>query len=379
MATFRLKKPQLPSHYYVRCEPPDRSGDEQLHFSSERRKITLKGHAFREFQQRVIPLLDGDHTWEEIQEKVADVFELEDLQQGMELLAENHLLRDAEPSGLPPEVRTALEPQLNFWHEMNMDALDTQQRLARATVTIIGLGGAGASAALSLSAAHVGVLRCIDPLSVTVTDPYLSPIYSLEDIGTPRVNVVRKKIGALTSAVRVDARVDALDSDEAALNAIRGSDFVLCCVDPGYGSTIYKLNRACLQARIPWTSCSVSGFECVLGPTINPYETPCYLCYKMRAVACAENPEDEFALQRFLDRRKNDDSGRRENLVFGVGMIGNLAGLEVMKALTDFQQPSSAGRIIVLDLLDVTTKKHLVLRKPWCPACGVPAAKSEAR
>jgi molybdopterin-synthase adenylyltransferase len=379
MATFKLKKPQLPSHYYVRFEPPDRSGDEQLHFTSERRKITLKGHAFREFQQRVIPLLDGTHTWEKIQDQVSDIFAPENLQKGLELLAENHLLRDASESGTPAGAATTLEPQLNFWHEMNMDAQETQQRLAGSTVTIIGLGGAGASAASSLGAASVGALRCIDPLPVSSTDPYLSSAYSLQDLGTFRAEVVRDKIAGLNSAVRVDARLDALDSDEEVLSAIQGSSFVLCCVDPGYGSIIYKLNRACLKARIPWTSCFVSGFEGVLGPTVHPYETPCYLCYKMRSVACAENPEDEFAFQRFLDRRKHDDSGRRENLVFGVGMMGNLAGLEVMKALTAFQPPSSEGRIVVVDFLDVTSKKHLVLRKPWCPACGVPAAKGVAK
>jgi adenylyltransferase/sulfurtransferase len=373
MATFRLKKPQLPSHYYVRFEPPDRSGDEQLHFTSERRKITLKGHTFREFQQRVIPLLDGTHSWETIQAQVSDIFEPEDLEKGLELLAENHLLRDADESGMAAGAGITLEPQLNFWHEMNMDALDTQQRLARATVTIVGLGGAGASAALSLGAAQVGNLRCIDGLPVGATDPYLSPAYSLEDLGTSRAETVRKKIASMNSAVRVEARADMLDSDEDVLGAIQGSDFVLCCVDPGYGSTIYKLNRACLKAQIPWTSCFVSGFEGVLGPTVYPRTTPCYLCYKMRAVACAENPEDEFAFQRFLDRRKHDDSGKRENLVFGVGMMGNLAGLEVMKGLTNFQAPSSEGRIVVIDFLDLTSKK------PWCPACGVPVAKGAAQ
>jgi adenylyltransferase/sulfurtransferase len=262
---------------------------------------------------------------------------------------------------------------------MNMNARDTQHRLAKATVSIIGLGGVGASAALALAAARIGTLRCFDPLSVSATDPYLCPAYSPEDLGTPRAEVVRRKIELLDPAAGIDARMDALDSDETVVSAINGSDFVLCCADPGAGNTIYKVNRACLQTGTSWTSCTVSGFEGVLGPTVHPRQTPCYLCYKMRAVSCAENPEDEFAFQRFLDRRKHEDSGRRENLVFGVGVIANLAGLEVMKALTEFHPPSSEGRIVVIDFLDVSCKKHLVLRKPWCPACGVAASNSGAR
>jgi bacteriocin biosynthesis cyclodehydratase domain-containing protein len=89
----------------------------------------------------------------------------------------------------------------------------------------------------------------------------------------------------------------------------------------------------------------------------------------MRAVACAGNPEDEFNYERFLDRRKQDDSGRRENVVFGAGLMANWLGLEAMKQLTRIVEPSALGAIIVFDLLGFTCTKHVVLRKPWCPAC----------
>jgi adenylyltransferase/sulfurtransferase len=124
-----------------------------------------------------------------------------------------------------------------------------------------------------------------------------------------------------------------------------------------------------LRSRTKWISCSVSGFEAVIGPTVDPSETPCYLCYTMRSVACAHNPEDEFAYQQFLDRRKRDDSDTRENLVVGHGAVGNLVALEAIKALTGMLAPASLGRIVVLDLLRLTSTPHVVLRKPWCPAC----------
>jgi bacteriocin biosynthesis cyclodehydratase domain-containing protein len=91
----------------------------------------------------------------------------------------------------------------------------------------------------------------------------------------------------------------------------------------------------------------------------------------MRAVACADNPEDEFSQLRFLDRRRQDDSGRRENHVFGVGVVGNLLGFEAFKVLTSMPA-AAAGRIVIIDFLELTTKKHVVLRKPWCPACFLP-------
>jgi adenylyltransferase/sulfurtransferase len=144
---------------------------------------------------------------------------------------------------------------------------------------------------------------------------------------------------------------------------------VACCLDAGQSSLIYKLNRVCLELGIPWCACSVSGLEVVLGPSVVPGQTACYMCYRMRAVACAEDPEADFAFQRMLDRRRQDDSGRRENLNFAAALAADLLGLEVVKQVSGVAPPPSVARIVVFDVLDVSLKKHVVLRKPWCPAC----------
>jgi molybdopterin-synthase adenylyltransferase len=133
-------------------------------------------------------------------------------------------------------------------------------------------------------------------------------------------------------------------------------------------NVLYRLNRACLKAGLRSTTGSTSAFEGIVGPTVTPFETACYLCYRMRAVACSENPEEEFAHLRFLDRRKRDDSGRRENLVFVPSIVGNLLALEAFRVLLGLPANAS-GRVIVFDVLEATSQKHVVLRKPWCPAC----------
>ena len=74
MTGSKLLRPKLPSHYLLRFEPPDRSGDEALVITSERRRIKLKGHSFREFLYEVVPLLDGTRTTEEIQHLVSNTF-----------------------------------------------------------------------------------------------------------------------------------------------------------------------------------------------------------------------------------------------------------------------------------------------------------------
>src|SRR5215467_15885743 len=100
-----FRKPLLPSHYSVWFDPPDEAGDEVLHIVSERRALKLKGHSFREFRTRVVPLLDGNHTLEEIQLVTQDVFRPQDLIECLELLGAQGVLVEAERNTLPADIQ----------------------------------------------------------------------------------------------------------------------------------------------------------------------------------------------------------------------------------------------------------------------------------
>jgi adenylyltransferase/sulfurtransferase len=369
MASPPFRKPLLPSHYSVWFEPPDESGDEVLHIVSARRSLKLKGSAFREFHRRVVPLLDGRRSFEEIHRETADQFRAEDLAHALTLLGEQGVLVEGDEAELGADVSARLEPQLNFFREMTPSALAAQGRLAAATVAVVGLGGAGASTALALAAAGVGTVRCIDSEPVAVTDVYLSPIFALEEVGRGRAESLAARMRERAPQVRVSCHEQALESEDDVRIAVAGSDFVVCCLDGAQSNLAYKLNRVCLADSTRWISCSLGGAEVTVGPAVHPGQSACYLCYRMRLVACAGNPEDAFAFEKYLDRRKRDEGGRRENLVFGAGLAANLLGVEILKELTALAEPSLVGRILTVGLADLSVQKHTVLRKPWCPAC----------
>ncbi len=368
MATPRFSKPRLPSHYYIWHEPPDDAGDEVLHFVSERRRLKLKGHSFREFVEKLVPLLDGRRSLEEIERELTDYFNPQDIAECLKVLEENNLIEDGD-NGLTEEATRRLAPQLNLFHETGGPTAEMQRRLGKATVAIIGLGGAGAMAALSLAAAGVGTLRCVDALPVSESDIYLSGVFQPQDVGIARGVTIRRLLESSAPQATLQVYDTPLEEECDLRKVVDGSTFVVCCLDIGQSNLIFKLNRVCMASRIPWTSCTLSGVEVILGPTVYPFEGPCYMCYRMRAVACAGNPEDAFALERYLDRHKQDDTGRRENLVFGAGIAAHLVGIEALKELSGLAEPSAKGKIIVFDLLTCTLSKHTVLRKPWCPAC----------
>jgi adenylyltransferase/sulfurtransferase len=363
-----LQKPLLPTHYSVWFEPPDEAGDEVLHFVSERKSLKLKGRSFREFHQRVLPMLDGQHSIEEIETATADIFPADELREALALLADQGILVDSSDNAVGGEVAQRLAPQINLFHDL-APGFTFQDKLEKATVAVLGLSGAGVGVALSLAAAGVGTIRCIDALSITPADIYLSPFAGLSAVGSARAATIAELVKQ--AAPQVNAVVDDrnLESEEEVRSAIDGCDVVVCCLDASQSNLTYKLNRVCLATGTRWIACSLAGAEIVVGPAMHPGTGPCYLCYRMRAVACAGNPEDAFAYERFLDRRKRDDSQQRENLVFGAGLAANFVGLEVIKSLTGLAEPSLVGRILTVRLTDLAVEKHLVLRKPWCPAC----------
>jgi molybdopterin-synthase adenylyltransferase len=360
----------LASHYYVVWTAGDSSGEEELAFVSSRRRITINGKGLQAVCQRLLPLLDGTRTANELMDGASTGFSPEELKQCITFLASHNLLtpeRRMRPTRQPSNDR--LVPQLSFFQELDISPEEAQRSLREATVAVLGLGGAGAYAALALAACRVGRVHCVDDGVVNEADLYLAPVLAGAEIGRSRAAAAQQRLKQLQADITVSASNDDLAADQSVQAAISGCDFVICSVDKGRSGTLYKVNRACLREGIPWTSCSLEGIEAVLGPTVLPGSTACYLCYKMRAIACSDRPRTELSFERMLETRNHDDSVRRENLTFAAGLLGNLAALEAFKVLTGVGACAAAGGIVVLDLVRGGWQNHTVLRKPWCPSC----------
>ena len=362
-----FSKPLMPSHFQAWCEPPDPSGDEILRIVSAQRSLTLKGHSFREFHRHVIPLLDGRRSFEEICAETADLFDRSDLESALSLLAAQNIVVEGDNRSGPPR----LQPQLNYFHEVADNADEAQRRLAAAHVVVFGLGGAGASVMHALAAAGVGRVAGVDHGTVSAADTYLSPAFSLADVGRLRAEALAARIGDTAPEVAANAVTAQLSTDEDVAAAIDGADLVISCLDTGMLNLAFKLNAACRARGIPWISGELSGTEVIAGPAF--YATdggPCFMCYRMRLVACAGNPQSRFAEERHWDKMKADAGDKRERLVFGAGLLANLIGAEALNLLTGQAEPALGGRLLSFDLTTLTMQKHVVLRKPGCPVCA---------
>lgn len=365
-----FSKPLVPRHFQIWCEPPDDSGDEILRIVSTRRSLTLKGHSFREFHRQVLPLLDGHHSLDEIHSKTSHVFNRGDLENALVLLSQQQVIVEGDGLDMSLEENPRLTLQMNYFHEIADEGRFAQRRLTAARVVIFGLGGAGTGVMLALAAAGIGQVIGVDDLHVSVADTYLSPALNMSDIGRLRADVLAERITANSPEIRVNSVTTRVDTEEDIAAIVAGADFVVSCLDAGFVNLAYKLNRVCLARSIPWISGELSGAEVIVGPAFSHQGEACYMCYRMRAIACAGNPQTSFAQERYLDKLKMNLGDRRENLVFGAGILANMLGAEVMNVLSGLADTTLNGRVIVFDLTTLRQQKHVVLRKPGCPVCA---------
>ena len=362
-----FSNPLMPSHFQAWCEPPDASGDEILRIVSAERSVTLKGHSFREFHRHVMPLLDGRRSFEEICAETADLFNRADLESALSILAAHNIVVEGNNRPAGPQ---RLQPQLNYFHEVAGNADEAQRRHAAARVVVFGLGGAGASVMHALAAAGVGRVSGVDHCTVSAADTYLSPAFSLADVGRLRADALAARIGDTAPEVAANAVTAQPSTDEDVAAAIDGADLVISCLDAGMLNLAFKLNAACRASGVRWISGELSGTEVIAGPAFYAADGPCFMCYRMRLVACAGNPQARFAQERHCDKMKTDAGDTRERLVFGVGLLASLIGAEALNLLTGQADPALGGRLLSFNLTTLTMQKHVVLRKPGCPVCA---------
>jgi adenylyltransferase/sulfurtransferase len=370
MKNMSIRKPLLPECFLHWTEAPNASGDEVLRIVSWRRTLTLKGKSFQEFETEVLPLLTGAFSIDEISEKVARVFRKEDLIASLDMLASQGIVVEGD-TATTQNAQPDMSTQLNWLGETAPDGREAQHKLTDAHVVIFGAGSHGAVAARSLVAAGVGRLTIVDPASVQPTDPYFSSLFQSGDIGQNRADVLAAALAERENQTALKSHATRPGDAEAIKPLIAGASLILCCLDSGEMNLALKLNIACHDLGINWIAASLEGTELVVGPGFfQSDDGPCYLCWRMREIAGAANPQTRYAFESRLDQLQSDLSGRRENLAVSADIVGGMLSAEALTWLTGTSTPNLDGRFVVVGLPGLRMEKHAVLRKPGCPVCG---------
>ncbi len=228
--------------------------------------------------------------------------------------------------------------------------IEGQERILAGHAVVIGAGGLGSPAALYLASAGVGRITLVDGDEVDFTNLQRQILHTQARVGMAKVASGRVALGEINPDIEVLARHERLGGE--ALDAlIATADVVLDCCDNF--STRHAVNRACVHHR----KALVSGAAIRFDGQISVYDmarddSPCYHCLF---------PETE-------------DVEEVRCAVMGVfapltGIIGTMQAAEALKLLAGIGE-SLAGRLLLLDTLEMEWRSVRFKKDPACAVCG---------
>lgn len=149
-----------------------------------------------------------------------------------------------------------------------------QEKLRKASVLIIGVGGLGCPAAQYLVGAGIGKIGLMDHDKVSISNLHRQVLYNESDIGKSKALVAQEKLQQLNSEIEIVAIEEAL-SIENAEKLFRQYDIILDGTDNF--ETKYLINDACILADKPWVYASIYKNEGQLS-IFNYQAGPSYRC-----------------------------------------------------------------------------------------------------
>ncbi|HTQ01139.1 MAG TPA: molybdopterin-synthase adenylyltransferase MoeB [Casimicrobiaceae bacterium] len=225
-----------------------------------------------------------------------------------------------------------------------------QEKFAAAHALVVGAGGLGAPAAQFLVAAGVGTLTLCDADTVDLTNLQRQILYATQDIGERKVDAAARRLAAINPEVRVE-RIAARVGPAELAPLVAAADVVLDCCDNF--PTRHAVNAACVRARKPLVSGAAVRFDGQVAVfDARDAAAPCYHCL-------------------FGEGEEIEETRCATMGVFAplVGIVGAMQAAEALKLLAGIGQ-TLAGRLLLVDALDMRIRELTVPRDPACPVCA---------
>jgi bacteriocin biosynthesis cyclodehydratase domain-containing protein len=270
--------------------------------------LELDGAAVTRLLPRLLPLLDGTRTVDEIVDEIGEPARSA-VEHAVGLLAAHRLLTERLPDGVDETVRTTLE-------------------------------------------------------LLSATDPHdRSPTELAPTLGAARVRIV----GSGATAVQVAdlLRASGLGAVEAcAWDEQPHGDDALAIVAPGANEVprVRDWNRLALGCGSPWLQVlPYDGLLAAVGPLFVPHQTGCHECYRIRRYANVSSLREAEA---------PPARGSYPSAPAVDALLAALTALTAVRSLA-LAEASAAGMLLAVELSPrLVCSRHVVYRVPRCPSCS---------
>jgi len=258
----------------------------------------------------------------------------------MTVTAETHTLPELTTDELSRYSRHLILPEVG---------MEGQQKLKAARVLCVGTGGLGSPLALYLTAAGIGTLGLVDFDVVDASNLQRQIIHSTRDIGRKKLDSAEEKLIALNPAINI-VKHETMLSSANALDILKDYDIVADGTDNF--PTRYLVNDACVLLDKPNAYGSIFRFE-GQASVFATKDGPCYRCLY------PEPPPPGLV------------PSCAEGGVLGIlpGLVGVIQATEVIKLILG-KGDSLAGRLLLVDALNMRFRELKLRKNPECPVCG---------
>ncbi len=312
--------------------------------------------------RRLLDALDGARTREQLIDEFGESAVCDLLAQ----LEELGVVEDAaDDEKIAPAVFERLDRQLRYFSDISTGptASECQGRLEKSRIAVLGVGGLGGWSALSLACCGVGEMLLLDFDRVEMSNLNRQILYSEADIGRFKAEAAAERLIGFNSSIKIEARVQKLDSEAAIAETIAGYDMVIDACDWPAHDIEHWINSACFAAGVPFIAMSHFPPVARVGPLYVPGVTGCFACQE--AGYRRTYPLFDVAMEQQRGR-----SSPAATLGPACSLIGGQVGIDVMHQLTDLAPPSTLGVGHIYDLRTMEVEREPVVPEPNCPVCA---------
>jgi molybdopterin-synthase adenylyltransferase len=222
-------------------------------------------------------------------------------------------------------------------------------KLRRAKICVVGVGGIGNPIVTQFAAMGVGKLKIVDRDVVEISNLHRQHLYNEADIGKVKVEVAAERLKKINRHVQIEA-VPLSITRYTAENIVKGMDIIIDALDNV--DARYALNDACIKYNIPFIYAGALG---MLGSvsTILPNKSACLRCM---FPALAEE-----------DMPTCSTEGVHPSILY---LVAGIQVSEAVKIVTG-QQPTLVNKLLYIDLNELSFDKIQMFRHEMCPSCGL--------
>ena len=312
-------------------------GDNRMQLRGAEFSFTLQHPLFIETFQSIEALLDGQRTVEEIISGRDPKYLPTTITFLLKILRANGVLQEgmvSPPPPLTPDTLIENESLVQFFSHYVLDPVGTLALLHQARVALIGS----------------------DSIRNRVQQ-------GLRNMG----------FGSLTEVRDLNEKTNPSERLKEVTNQLKEVDILIACQDTTDFRFFETVNEACLESQTRWMHVSISGTKGLMGPTIIPRQSACYVCYDKRR---ASNSSE---LQGYLAYQEQAGPSKNEGVLSPLwSTLAEQVTLEVARIISGFAPPKTIGRLYEFEATTPLVAGHDVLRLPRCPACNLIEPKREA-